>query len=63
MVVVLVVRAVSGVGALMRDFFGVSVTVGFPRVLKLEEEADGLVAVVKGFGLRRANIKGWRIAV
>lgn len=60
MAIVLEERAVRGVGALMRDFLGVSVTC--LRMLKLDEEDAGFVVVAVGRGLRPAVINGCRIA-
>lgn len=61
-VIVLEERAVRGVGALMRDFLGVSVTCLFRR-LKLDEEEAVFAVVVGGFGLRPEVTNGCRIAV
>lgn len=57
LVVVLAERAVSGVGAPIRDFFGVSVT-SFLRPLRVEEDNTPLLEDGGGFGLRPAIMKG-----
>ena len=58
-------RAVSGVGALMRDFFGVSVTLVL-RLPRLEDADCSRVLAVLGVGLgafeRRPAMYGWRNA-
>lgn len=55
-------RAVSGVGALIIDFFGVSVTC-LGLVLKLDDEGVDRVLVTKGTCFRLpANMKGCRMA-
>ena len=59
--VVLVVRAVRGVGALIRDFLGVSVTC-LLLLLRLEEEGVDLAVVVGGLILRPVVTNGCRIA-
>lgn len=55
-------RAVRGVGALIKDFLGVSVTC-FPLLPpRLDEENVAFVADRTGLGRRPAVTKGWRIA-
>lgn len=59
-------RAVRGVGALIMDFFGVSVTLLLRLLVKLAVE-DSNVLVLPGVGLvilcrRPAATKGWRRA-
>lgn len=55
--VVLDERAVRGVGAPMRDFFGVSIN-SFLRPLRVDEDNELLLEDGGGFGLRPAVIKG-----
>jgi hypothetical protein len=55
--VVLDERAVRGVGAPIKDFFGVSVT-SFLRPPRVEEDNMPLLEDGGGFGLRPAVIKG-----
>lgn len=50
-------RAVRGVGAPIRDFFGVSVT-SFLRPPRVEEDRTPLLEDGGGFGLRPAVTKG-----
>ncbi len=60
-IAVLADRAVSGVGALIIDFFGVSITC-FGLVLRLDDGVDRAL-VTTGTCLRLpASTKGWRMA-
>lgn len=55
-------RAVRGVGALIRDFFGVSGACLLRPPLKLDDDSVFEVVDIGGFGLRPAKTKGCRIA-
>lgn len=63
-VIVLVERAVSGVGALINDFFGVSTTCFGLLPLKLDDEGvDRVPMIVVACRRLPASIKGCRTAV
>jgi len=55
-------RAVSGVGALISDFLGVSMTCFDLLPLRLEDDGADLELIVRGFCRRPAVTKGCRIA-
>ncbi len=61
-VAVLEERAVRGVGALMRDFLGVSVT-ALARVLNVDDGGVGFGVLNEGLVLRPPATKGCRKAV
>lgn len=55
-------RAVRGVGALISDFFGVSLSVLFRPLFKFDEDRVVFVVDAGGLGRRPAVTNGCRIA-